>query len=343
MNESRPTEALAEPSALQTMMELLGGFQVSQALYVIAKLDIASRLDAGPMAIDDLAAHCEVRPELLRRLVRTLTPLGVFRQPQEDLVETTPLGATLSTQRPDSLRDAALYWMETHYLPFSELLHTVRTGEPAAYRYLGKPFFDWVVTDPEVVALQSRAMASFASGLRGRMFDDYRLPPGEVVADVGGADGTILARLLRDEPTRRGILLDLPAIIPTAQRNLADLGMADRVELVAGDFFSSVPSADVYVLAAILHDWDDASCVRLLKAITTAAPPGARLVVIEGVVPDGDVPHITKLIDLTMLGMATGKERSATEFTQLLDSAGFTLERIVPTAEQYAFIEARLR
>ncbi|QFG22293.1 methyltransferase [Actinomadura sp. WMMB 499] len=323
------------------MIRMLGGFQISQALYVIAKCDIASLLDDGPGEIDDLAARSGVWPDLLRRLVRSLAPLGVFHQPDENTVETTPLGATLSTRHPDSVRDIALYYMETHYLPFSELLHTARTGEVAAQRYFGRPFFEWVVADPDVAELQSRAMAGFTGGLRGRMFEGYRLPGGDVVADIGGADGTILARLLADDPGRRGILFDLPEIVPDGRRKIDELGMADRIEIVPGDFFEAVPEADVYVMAAVLHDWDDASCVRILQSVTRAAAPGARLVVIEGVVPSGDVPHPTKLIDLTMLALTGGKERSAAEYADLFAAAGFTLDRIVPTP-QYSFIEASL-
>ncbi|MEU1982142.1 methyltransferase [Nocardia sp. NPDC019395] len=345
--ENAPVNETAGPemppeSSVPAMMQLLGGFQISQAVYVVAKLDIATQLDDGPRSIGDLAANCGARPELLRRLVRSLAPLGVFRGLDGDMVETTAIGATLSSRRPGSLRDIALYWMETHYLPFSELLHTARTGEPAAERYLGQPFFDWVVETPGMADLQNRGMAGFTGGLRDRMFEDYRLPAGDTVADIGGADGTILARLLNSEPARRGILFDLPEVVEVAQKKIAELGMADRIETVSGDFFESVPPADVYVMSAVLHDWDDASCVRILESIKSAAAPGARLVLIEGVVPAGDEPHTTKLIDLTMLALTTGKERSANEFEELLASAGFTLDRIVPTREQYSFIEARL-
>ncbi|MGW7383104.1 methyltransferase [Streptomyces sp. NPDC054794] len=185
-------------------------------------------------------------------------------------MELTPLGATLSTRRPGSLRDVALYWMETHCLPFSEMLHTVRTGDPAAQRSFGKPFFDWIVADPARAELQNRGMAGLVGGMRDRMFAGYRLPEGEVVADIGGADGTVLTRLLACEPARRGILFDLPEILPSARKTIEEAGMADRVDVVAGDFFESVPSADVYVLAAILHDWDHASCA-------TSRAPGAAV------------------------------------------------------------------
>ncbi len=344
MSESEAGGSVApqQPPVGAAMIQLLGGFQISQALYAVAALDIATQLDNGPRTIDELAATCGARPELVRRLVRSLAPLGVFHDLGDDTVETTPLGATLSAERPGSVRDIALYWMETHYHPFGELLHTVRTGETAAQRYLGQHFFDWIVATPGMAELQNRAMAAITSGLRDRMFDGYHLPAGDVVADIGGADGTILARLLESEPTRRGVLFDLPEVVPGAQKKIAEAGLTDRIAVVSGDFFESVPQADVYVLAAVLHDWDDESCVRILHSIKNAATSGARLVVIEGVVPAGDEPHATKLIDLIMLAINGGKERSATEFAALLASAGFTLDRIVPTADQYSFLEAHL-
>jgi hypothetical protein len=330
------------PSAMQ-MVQLVGGFQLSQALYVVAKLDIATLLDDGPKTVADLAAASGAQPELLGRLIRTLAPIGVFRHLPDGTVETTPLGATLSANRPDSTRAAALFWMETHYLPFSELLHNVRTGETAATHYFGEPFFDWIVKDPERVELLSSAMTNVTGGVRAGMFEGYQLPPGAVVADIGGATGSVLARLLENEPVRRGIVFDLPEVVPDAQRHIEQQALTDRVDVVAGDFFESVPRADVYVLSYILHDWDDDKCRRILGSIKAAAEPGARLVVVEGIVPAGDEPHLTKAIDLVMLAMMGGKERSADEFEQLLSSAGFTLDRIVATPSPFSFIEASLR
>ncbi|CAM4245552.1 methyltransferase [Kibdelosporangium persicum] len=338
--QEQPGGAL--PPAMQ-MIQLLGGFQLAQALYVMAKLDIATRLDDGPRTVADLAAASGAQPEPLGRLIRSLATVGVFRHLPDGTVETTPLGATLSANRPDSARAAALYWMETHYLPFSDLLHNVRTGETAANHYYGEPFFDWIVKKPELVELQTSTMANVTGGLRAGMFDDYRLPAGAVVADIGGANGSVLVRFLAKEPDRRGIVFDLPEVVPGARRHIEEQGLADRVDVVAGDFFESVPPADVYVLAYVLHDWDDEKCRRILGSIEAAAKPGARLVIVEGLVPAGDEPHLTKMIDLIMLAMGGGKERSADEFEQLLSSAGFTLDRIVPTPTPFSFIEATVR
>jgi hypothetical protein len=329
------------PPAMQ-MIQLVGGFQLAQALYVVAKLDIATQLDDGPRTVADLAAASGAQPEPLGRLIRTLAPVGLFRHLPNGTVETTPLGATLSANGAGSARAATLYWMETHYLPFSELLHNVRTGETAATHYYGEPFFDWIVKDAEMVELMSGAMANVSAGLRAGMFEGYRLPAGAVVADIGGASGSVLVRLLRDEPDRRGIVFDVPEVVPDARRHLEQQGLTDRVDVVAGDFFESVPPADVYLLSFVLHDWDDDRCRRILASITAAAEPGARLVLAEGIVPDGDEPHPTKSIDLVMLAMQGGKERTAGEFEQLLSSAGFALDRIVATPSPFSFLEATL-
>lgn len=150
------------------------------------------------------------------------------------------------------------------------------------------------------------------------MFDGYSLPAGELVADIGGADGTVLCELLARETDRRGIVFDKPEVVPAAHQVLAEHGLASRVEVVSGDFFNSVPKADVYVLSFVLHDWDNASCRRILGNVNDAAAPGAKLVIAETVLPAGDTPHPAKIFDLTMLAMGSGRERTADQYENLL-------------------------
>jgi predicted transcriptional regulator len=324
------------------MIQLLSGFQVSQALYVVAKLDIATILSNGPRTIDQLAAETNANADALERIIRFLATLGVFRT-NDDQIEVTELGAALVDDSPDSVRYVALYWMETHYAPFGDFLHTARTGETAATRYYGQPFFDWISTDAEKVEVQNRAMANATNSVRSGMFDGYRLPEGTMVADIGGADGSVLAQLLVNDPARRGIVFDRPEVVAAARKTLADYGLTDRVHPIGGDFFESVPAANVYILSYVLHDWDDESCRRILGTIAEAAEPGARVVFIEAVIPPGDEPHPAKVVDLTMLAMLTGRERTAEGYRALLDSAGFALDRIVPSTTPFSFIEATLR
>jgi precorrin-6B methylase 2 len=321
------------------MVQMLAGFQISQALYVVAKLGLCTALADGPRTIEQLAMATGADADVLRRIIRTLAPAGLFRTDGER-AEATPLGLTLAEGHPRSVRDIALFWMETHYAPFGELLHTAMTGENAATHYYGKPFMEWTASSPATTEILTQAMASVTQGLKAGMFDNYSLPEGNLVADIGGADGSMICQLLAREPHRRGIVFDKPEVVPAARKVLAGHGLAGRVEVVSGDFFESVPEADIYVLSSVLHDWDDESCLRILWAIKKAAAAGARLVITETVVLPGDTPHPAKLIDLTMLAMGTGRERTAGEYEKLLAVAGFTMERVVPSPTPFSFIEA---
>lgn len=333
------TDTTQEAPEPMQMVQMLAGFQVSQALYVVAKLGVSSALATGPQTIEDLAAATGANADALGRIVRTLAPLGLFRT-DDGKVQATPLGLTLAEGHSSSVRDLALFWMESHYAPFGALLHTTTTGESAATHYYGKPFFDWSSNIPAIAEIQTRAMANITNGLRAGMFDGYSLPEGGVVADIGGADGSMICQLLAHEPHRRGIVFDRPEIVTAARKVLADHGLAGRVDIQSGDFFESVPAADVYILSYILHDWDDESCRRILQAIANAAAPGARLVLVESVIPPGDAPHLAKAIDLTMLAMVTGRERTATEYEDLFAAVGCTIDRIVPSPTPFSFIEA---
>jgi hypothetical protein len=339
-SSSAPPVPYLPPDAV--MLQMLTGFQVSQAVYVVAKLDIATILaEKGPRTISQLADEAGADADALGRVIRFLASLGVFRTHGGE-VEITELGALLAAG-PASQRYPAMFWMEMHYTPFADLLHTVRTGETAATRYYGKPFFDWITEDPERTEIQNRTFAAAAGSLRDGMFDGYRLPGGTVVADIGGADGAILARLLAGDPGRAGIVFDRPEVVAAAPATIAERGLADRVQTVGGDFFDSVPTADTYVLSWILHDWDDGSCRAILGNIARMARPGARLVVIESIMPGGDEPHLTRIADLTMLAMLPGRERTEDGYRTLLDSAGFTVDRIVSTPTPFSFIESTLR
>jgi hypothetical protein len=263
------------------MTQLLFGFTTSQALYAIARLEVAGALLDGPRGIDDLADVTGADPDALYRVIRNLAPLGVFRTEPDGKIAITPFGATLAPDVPGSVHPISRYLAEIHYEPFGELLRTVRTGETAANYVHGVNFFDWITRQPELLAVQTTAMASVSEGLRAAFLSGYRLPPGQVVADIGAADGSLLARLIAREPGRHGIVFDLPEVVPAAAKALADYGVEDRVAIAAGSFFDEVPAADVYLMSMVLHDWDDESAVRIIATIAGAAAAGARLVVIE--------------------------------------------------------------
>ncbi|WP_224391275.1 methyltransferase [Pseudonocardia sp. ICBG1293] len=335
------SRSAAELGALMT--EKLAGFQIAQALHAVARLGIPQALLDGPRTVADLAATAEVDEHLLGRVLHTLTGQGVFTHQPDGTVAVTELGATLAPGTRGSVYGTALFWMETHYAPFAALTDVLRTGRTASDLVNGMPFVDFLQTHPEHVPALTAAMADVTHGAQSEVLEGYRLPPG-TVADIGGADGSVLAALVADEPDRRGWLVDLPAVAATAHEQLATAGLADRVEVLGGDFFESVPSAQVYLLSTVLHDWDDEDALRILGRIRAAAPPGARLVVVEVVLPDGDEPHLGKISDLTMLTMAGGRERRRSEFAGLLDRSGFVLDRVARSSVSgYSVLEATVR
>jgi hypothetical protein len=322
------------------MIELLGGFRISQALYAAAALGVADQLAAGPVPAEVLAERAGAHPASLYRLLRTLASVGVFTEPEPGVFALTPLGQTLASGQPGSLRDVVIMFMETHYAPFGELLHTIRTGQPAAEHLYGEPFFTWLSRHPGQAQRYTAAMANLTGGFKTPAIASLPLDGTRTLVDVGGADGTVLAAILAAHPQLRGVLFDLPHVITAAPQTLASHGVGDRAECVGGDFFESVPAgADAYLLSLVLHDWPDRQAQRILANIA-AAGRGARLLVLDFVVPPGDVPHLSKISDLNMLAMMGGKERTGPQWRELLEGAGFTGIEIRQTGTPFSVIQA---
>ncbi|GHC81018.1 methyltransferase [Streptomyces flavofungini] len=324
------------------ILRLLGGFQISQALYVAARAGVADELRAGPRPVGAVAEATGLRSDLLRRLLRTLTVERVFQYDEErDSVALGPLGHTLCSDTDESVRDVALMWMETHYRPFDRLWSTLHDGVPAAERELGKPFFDWLGEDADRVAGFSSAMGDMMRAIRRDAIDALDLSGVGHLVDIGGADGTGLATLAVRHPRLRGTVFDLPHVVRAAEGTLSRAGVADRVDTRGGDFFEAVPEgADAYLACFILHDWNDRKSTRVLERVHEAAAPGARLLLVETVLGRGPAPEIATMLDLTMMGMLDGRERTLEDWRSLLAGAGFRLDRIVETAGPMCVIEA---
>jgi hypothetical protein len=334
-----------EPPPPVRMVELLGGFRISQALYAAAALGVADQLVAGPAPVKALAERAGAHAPSLHRLLRTLASVGVFTEPQPGVFALTPLGQTLTSSQPGSMRDLAIMWMETHYAPFAELIHAVRTGRPAAEHLYGEPFFAWLSHHPEQASRFTGAMANLTSGgFKTAAIASLPLDGTRTIVDIGGADGTVLATILAGHPHMRGVLFDLPHVITDAPRTLASHGVDDRVDCVGGDFFESVPAgADAYLVSVVLHNWPDQHAQRILANIAAAGGSGARLLMIEFVVPPGDTPHLSKMSDLNMLAMLDGKERTETEWRGLLTAADFTGIEIHQTGAPLSVIQATVQ
>jgi hypothetical protein len=316
------------------------GYVMGQSLHAAAKLGIADVVAAGPRHVDDIASETGTHAPSLRRLLRTLSSGGIFTETEPGAFALTPLGQTLRSDVPDSVR-AAVIWVgePMHYGTCGDLAMTVRTGEPAFERLFGQPYFDHFAADPEAARVWDEGMACFSGMENAPIAQAYAFPKGARIVDVGGGQGGFLAEALKTDLSLRGILFDLPEVVekPCA---LHDAGLLDRCELAGGNFFESLPSGgDVYAFKRVLHDWDDETCVTLLKLCRDVIPADGRLLVVDAVIPPGNDPHPAKIVDMVMMGVLTGRERTEEEFAALFTAAGFTLSRVIPTYSTLAIVE----
>ena len=312
------------------MLRIGRGYQLSQALYVAAKLGVADVLSSEPLSAEAVAEAVDVRAPVLRRVLRALVAAGVFTELEDGRFATNEAAAALRADAPGRMRDVVINFGEEMYRAFGELLHTVRTGETAFDAVFGAPLFEYYAANPQVEASAAARMLARTLPVASEFAESDVLRDARTLVDVGGGTGTVLAKVLRHRPAIRGVLVERPGMLELAQRYLAEQGVADRCELVEGDFFSSVPAGgDVYVLKSVLHDWDDERCIAILQSCRAAMGQAARLAIIELLLPEhmapGDAMLSAALLDLTMLAYAGGRERTEAEFTQLLDLAGLRL------------------
>jgi SAM-dependent methyltransferase len=324
------------------MLQLATGHWVSQAVGVVARLGVPDQLADGPRSSDELARAVGAQPGALFRVLRMLASIGVFEESARGVFALTPLGETLRSDTPGSVRDFAI--AETafgHWQPWGRLLESVSTGQPQAREALGIELWQWYGEHPEEAAFFSRAMGNLAALAASELLRVYDFTSAQIVVDVGGAYGELLATVLETHPQVRGVLFDLPHVIADAHSAIGARGLTDRCELVSGDFFEAVPpGADVHILKQILHDWSDDEAIRLLRQCRDALAPGGRLLIVEMVVPADNRPSAVQPMDLNMLVMLGGRERTADEFQKVLWAAGFQLEQVISTHSPFSVLTA---
>jgi ubiquinone/menaquinone biosynthesis C-methylase UbiE len=323
------------------MLQMISGFWISRAIYVAAKLGIADQLRDGPKTVDELAAATATHAPSLYRVLRALASVGVFTEDKKRGFALTPLADTLRTDAPGSLRAFATVELgEEHYPAWGELLHSVRTGEIAFDRAFGMPVWKFFEQNPGNAKTFNDAMTGFTLAVNDAVLSSYDFSSISRIVDVGGGHGSLIASILKANPKMRGVLFDAPPVIEGARHRLKDEGLAERCEATAGNFFDSVPSGgDAYIVKWIIHDWDDEQSVSILKNCRRAMAENGRLLLVEAVVPDGSEPHFSKYMDLNMLIMTGGRERTEDEYRTLLEASGFKLTRIAPTKSPMSIIE----
>lgn len=324
------------------LLELATGAWTTQVLYVAAKLGIADELAGGPRHSAEVATAVGADPDALHRLMRALTSRGALRQRRDGRFALTSVGEALRAGTPGSMRDMVLFiGHPARWADWGSLDYSVRTGEPAADMLRGMPFFDYLDTDPEFAEVFNNAMTA-ASGLSNEVaLQAYDFTKHRLVVDVGGGHGAVLASILRSARQARGVLFDLPAVVEGAGRVFDAAGVRARASVESGSFLDRVPAgADLYVMKNVIHDWDDEHAVEILRNIRTGIDDGGRLVLLEMVLPERASSFIGHILDLEMLLMLHGRERTRSEYSELLRRAGFRLTKVIPTVSPLSVIEA---
>jgi SAM-dependent methyltransferase len=329
-------------ASLLTLQNLILGKWVSQAVSVAAKLGIADLLKDGPRACDDLARAARVDASALYRLLRALASVGVFVEEADRRFTLTPTAEFLRSDVQGSLRAVAtMAGEEWTWRPWGELHRSVTTGERAFDGIFGMPTFAYLAGNPDAAAVFDEAMTGWSMQNSMAVAAAYDFSGIGALMDVGGGHGYLLATILKANPSLRGVLYETAEVSAGAKARFAAEGLADRCQIASGDFFTTVPAgADACILKSVIHDWDDPHATTILQNCHKAVGPGGRVLLAEMVVPAGNAPHVAKLLDLEMLIMVGGHERTEAQFRDLLAGAGFRLTRIVPTASPTCVIEA---
>ncbi len=336
--------AQAQPKELPPpaiMLQMIQGFWISRAIYLAAKLGIPDLLKGGPQSSQDLAQATGTHAPSLYRVLRALDSVGVFAEDSQGRFTLTPLGATLLTDVPGSLRFFAIEELgENHYPAWEKVLHSVQTGAIAFDHVYGESKWQYMAQRPEEAMIFDQAMASFSWVVASAIVGAYDFSSSRTVVDLGGGDGSLLSGILRAHNHLRGVVADVPHVVERARLRLEADGLSGRCGTAGVDFFQEVPNSDTYVLKWILHDWTDEQCVTILKNCRNAMTADGKVLIVEGVLQPGAATSFGKFVDLNMLVMTGGRERTEAEYRRLLEAAGLKLTAVIPTQTEMSIIEA---
>ena len=325
------------------MLEMILATWTSQAITVAAQLGIADALADGPLPIDELAARVGADKDALGRLLRALISRGIFRLRRDGRYELNSLADTLRSDAPVSMNCAAqFYGSREQRERWTLLVDSVRTGNAVVPGLRGTESFDYFAQQPELAKLFNQTMTSVSAMTDATVVAGYDFSAYPTIVDVGGGHGTLLAAILAAAPASRGVLYDLPRVVANAPSLLCEHDVRDRVRIAQGSFFDCVPGGgDAYILKNIMHDWPDEKAAQILRNVRAAAGPRATVLLVEFVIPNHDREFPGKWVDLEMLLNLGARERTATEYRDLLSQAGFRMTQVVQTASPLSVVEAR--
>ena len=338
LEESKPAPP---PPPAARMIQILGGFWVARALHAVAKLGIADLLADGPKSVEQLAAATGTHAPSLYRLLRGAASSEVFREISPRVFESTPMGDTLRSGTGSLKAVFTSIGGEEHYDAWGDIVHAVTTGETAFDHHFGKGIWQFFDENPSNAKVFNQAMTDFTHAIDQALLKAYDFGKFKHIVDVGGGHGAVLAAILKAHPRVSGTVFDQPNVAEGACKAISEQNLSARCAAVGGDFFQSVPTGgDAYLMKFIIHDWDDEKSIRILKNIRKASPAGTKVLLVETLVPEGNGPDFSKLMDLNMLVMTGGRERTEQEYAALFAAAGFKLTGVTPTESVFSVIEA---
>lgn len=337
------TNQTSDLSPQVAMLRIISGFWISRLVYVVAKLGIPDLLAERQRDAGELAQLTETHAQALYRLMRALVSVGVFNETSDGKFALTPLSETLRTNVPGSVRWFAISELgEEHYPAWGALMHSIKTGDIAFDHVFGTDVWTFFRSHPDNARIFNDSMSGMTASANEALLAAYDFSSIGKLVDIGGGHGGLITSILKANPGMQGVLFDAQPVIEGAVDRLQAAGVSDRCEAVAGDFFTQVPAdADGYIMKWIIHDWDDDRAATILKNCREGITADGRLLIVDVVVPTTDEPDFGKFIDLNMLVMTGGRERTEAEFDQLLTNSGFRLTRVVKTDSPFSVVEGR--
>jgi hypothetical protein len=330
-----------QPNPVEFAMQLATGYIASSCMNAVTRLKIADLLANGPKSVADLASVASVNEDILYRVLRALASAGAFVETEPRVFANTPLSGVLRTNVPGSMWPMILWMCDPfHFDVYRDMMPTLKDGKPGIEHRFKKPAFEVIFSNEELSQVFNNAMTTFSALVIPAVLEAYDFSGIGTIADIAGGHGFVLTAILKKYPQMKGILFDLDHVVAGASQRIDEMNLDDRVELMPGDFFQSVPSADAYVMKHIIHDWDDEKALTILKNCAVHLKPAGKVILIEAVLSPGNEPHMGKWIDIEMFMMPGGRERTEEEYRDLFNRAGLKLTRVVPTKSPLSVVEA---
>jgi len=330
------------PNPPEVAMQMASAYIVSSCMNAVSQLKIADLLKDGPKPVAELASATSTKEDILYRVLRALAMTGIFVELQPRIFANTPASEFLRVDHANSLRDMIVWISDPfHFDTYRDMMPTLRDGKTALEHIHNEPPFDVIFADPEVAKRFNNAMTTFSAVVIPTVLEVYEFDGIGTLADIAGGHGYVLTSILLKYPQMKGILFDLGHVVTGAKERIQKLGLSNRIQIMSGDFFESVPAADGYIMKHIIHDWDDDRALKILRNCASHLKPGGKVVLLETVISPGNEPHMSKWLDIEMFMMPGGRERTESEFAELFSRAGLKLTRIIPTQSPLCVIESK--